>query len=184
MFSSVRPNALIREHKHRRSCQGSYTVFLMVVSSQDWLELQDGQAGVFWLVLRFQASKIRQIFSNQFKVRMSLFIWRNSSAAEVCYLLCSITIVLSVNTRCPWVSESCERAADRSEVKHSVAEKHHVFNHKLGCKVHNSFTDVLASCPGGVWVLSYIKSPHAKETGDRLLPYGPAWLEKPRSFQD
>ena len=30
--------------------------------------------------------------------------------------------------------------------------------------------DVLASCPGGVRVLSYIKSPHAKESGDRLLP--------------
>ena len=42
--------------------------------------------------------------------------------------------------------------------------------------------DILVSCPGGV--LSYIKSPHAKETGDRLLPYGPARLEKPRSLKD
>ena len=44
--------------------------------------------------------------------------------------------------------------------------------------------DVLASCPGGLRVLSYIKSPHAKETGDRPLPYGPAWLEKPHSLND
>ena len=44
--------------------------------------------------------------------------------------------------------------------------------------------DVLVSCPGGVRVLSYIKSPHAKETGEMLLPYGPAWLKKHRSLKD